>query len=200
MLVRQAQRIDIECVVRGYLAGSAWAEYRELGTVCGQSLPAGLLESQQLPQPIFTPATKSASGHDINISLSQMADRIGEGLARELQEKTLALYRYADAYARGRGIIIADTKLEFGLLDGAVILIDELLTPDSSRFWPADQYQPGQGQPSFDKQFVRDWLLQSGWDREPPAPELPPDIVERTAQKYREIYWRLTGEPLKESD
>lgn len=198
MVVRQAQRIDVECVVRGYLAGSAWAEYKEQGTVCGQPLAAGLVESQQLPQPIFTPATKSAEGHDINISFQEMARKLGDALAEELREKSLALYAHADAYARSQGIIIADTKMEFGLLKGQVLLIDELLTPDSSRFWPADQYQPGRSQPSFDKQFARDWLIRSGWDREPPAPELPPDIIEKTAQKYQDIYQRLTGKALEE--
>ncbi|MDP2727355.1 MAG: phosphoribosylaminoimidazolesuccinocarboxamide synthase [Dehalococcoidia bacterium] len=198
MVVRRAQRIDMECVVRGYLAGSAWAEYQEHGTVCGQPLPPGLVESQQLPQPIFTPSTKSAEGHDLNISFQEMAHTVGDTLAEELREKSLAIYAYADAYARSRGIIIADTKMEFGILNGKVILIDELLTPDSSRFWPADQYRPGCSQPSFDKQFVRDWLLQSGWDREPPAPELPFDVVEKTAQKYRDIYQRLTGVALEE--
>ncbi|MDO8689614.1 MAG: phosphoribosylaminoimidazolesuccinocarboxamide synthase [Dehalococcoidia bacterium] len=198
MVTRKAQRIDVECVVRGYLAGSAWAEYQESGAVCGQPLPQGLVESQQLPQPVFTPAGKAAEGHDINISFDQMADLVGRALAEELREKSLSVYSYADAYARSRGIIIADTKMEFGLLDGKVILIDELLTPDSSRFWPADQYRPGGSQLSFDKQFVRDWLVRSGWDREPPGPELPADIIEKTAQKYREIYRRLTGEALEE--
>ena len=198
MVVRQARRIDVECVVRGYLAGSAWAEYQDHGTACGRSLPAGLVESQHLPEPIFTPATKSAEGHDVNISFEDMVGIVGQPLAHELRERSLEVYRYADAYARGRGIIIADTKMEFGLLNGKVILIDELLTPDSSRFWPADEYQPGRSQPSFDKQFVRDWLIQSGWDREPPGPELPPEIVEKTSQKYREIYERLTGEALEE--
>jgi len=199
MVVRQAQRIDVECVVRGYLAGSAWSEYQESGTVCGQALPAGLVESQQLPEPVFTPASKSAEGHDINISFRQMASLVGRAVAEELREKTLAVYSHADSYARKRGIIIADTKMEFGLLDGRVILIDELLTPDSSRFWPADPYEPGHSQPSFDKQFVRDWLVQSGWDREPPGPELPPHIVDKTAQKYRDIYRRVTGKTLEEA-
>lgn len=198
MMTRKAQRIDIECVVRGYLAGSAWAEYQESRTVCGQPLPGGLVESDKLSEPVFTPASKSDEGHDVNISFEQMSDIIGPALAEELREKSLAIYSHADAYARSRGIVIADTKMEFGLLDGKVILIDELLTPDSSRFWPADQYRPGTSQPSFDKQFVRDWLTQSGWDREPPGPELPEPIIEKTAAKYREIYQRLTGKPLEE--
>jgi len=198
MVVRRAQRIDVECVVRGYLAGSAWAEYRQAGAICGQPLAPGLAESQQLSEPLFTPATKSAQGHDINISFPEMTRLVGSQLAEELREKSLALYTYADAYARSRGIIIADTKMEFGLLEGRVILIDELLTPDSSRFWPLDRYRPGRPQPSLDKQFVRDWLLGSGWGREPPVPELPPDIVEKTAQKYRDIYQRLTGVALEE--
>lgn len=198
MVVRRAERIDIECVVRGYLAGSAWAEYQERGTVCGQPLPRGLVESQKLPQPIFTPASKSAEGHDVNISFQEMADLVGDPLAQELKQKTQVVYSFADSYARERGIIIADTKMEFGLLDGKVILIDELLTPDSSRFWPSDQYQAGHSQPSFDKQIVRDWLTQSGWDREPPGPVLPVEIIERTSRKYREIYQRLTGKALEE--
>lgn len=198
MVVRRAERIDIECVVRGYLAGSAWAEYQERGTVCGQFLPRGLIESQKLPQPIFTPASKSAEGHDVNISFQEMSDQVGSTLAQELRQKTQVVYSFADSYARERGIIIADTKMEFGLLDGKVILIDELLTPDSSRFWPADQYQAGHSQASFDKQIVRDWLTESGWDREPPGPALPEGIIERTAQKYREIYQRLTGKALEE--
>ncbi|MBI2848876.1 MAG: phosphoribosylaminoimidazolesuccinocarboxamide synthase [Chloroflexi bacterium] len=198
LIVRKAQRIDVECVVRGYLAGSAWAEYLGDGTVCGQSLPLGLAESQQLPEPIFTPASKSAEGHDINISFQDMASMLGSVLAESLREKSLTIYRQAASYAQSRGIIIADTKMEFGLIDGELILIDELLTPDSSRFWPLRGYEGGRPQPSYDKQFVRDWLIQSGWNREPPAPELPPDIVARTAEKYREIYRRLTGESLEE--
>lgn len=198
MIVRKAQRIDIECVVRGYLAGSAWAEYQEHGTVCGQALAPGLVESQQLPEPIFTPAGKASEGHDINISFDDMARTVGRALAEELRDKSLAVYLQASTYARSRGIIIADTKMEFGLLEDKVILIDELLTPDSSRFWPAESFQPGRSQPSFDKQFVRDWLTESGWDREPPGPELPLDIVEKTAQKYRDIYEKLTGGTLEE--
>ncbi len=196
MLVRKAKRIDIECVVRGYLAGSAWQEYRERGTVCGQPIAAGLCESEVLPEPIFTPATKAATGHDENISIGEMEELVGKAITAELVEKSLLIYQTAAAYARERGIIIADTKMEFGLWEGGVLLIDELLTPDSSRFWPADGYAPGGPQPSFDKQYVRDWLTASGWNREPPAPELPAEVVEKTAEKYREAYRLLTGEEL----
>jgi phosphoribosylaminoimidazole-succinocarboxamide synthase len=192
-LVKKAQRVDIECVVRGYLAGSAWSEYRESGTVCGEKLPAGLRESEKLPEAIFTPSTKADVGHDMNISQKEMADLVGASLAEEIREKSLAIYRFAEAHARARGIIVADTKMEFGLIDGRVILIDELLTPDSSRFWELESYRVGQSQASFDKQFVRDWLTNSGWNKEPPPPELPPEIVERTIAKYREAYHRLVG-------
>jgi phosphoribosylaminoimidazole-succinocarboxamide synthase len=195
MLVRKAQVIPIECVARGYLAGSGWKEYKQQGTVCGISLPPGLVESQQLPEPIFTPATKEESGHDINISFEEMARRIGQETAEFLREKTLALYRQASEHARKCGIIIADTKLEWGRLpDGQIILIDEVFTPDSSRFWPADQYRPGTSPPSFDKQFVRDWLETTGWDKNSPPPPLPAEIVEKTRAKYIEAYERLTGE------
>jgi phosphoribosylaminoimidazole-succinocarboxamide synthase len=195
MLVRKAQVIPIECVARGYLAGSGWKEYKQQGTVCGISLPPGLVESQQLPEPIFTPATKEESGHDINISFEEMARRIGRETAEFLREKTLALYRQAAEHARKCGIIIADTKLEWGRLpDGQIILIDEVFTPDSSRFWPADQYRPGTSPPSFDKQFVRDWLETTGWDKNSPPPPLPAEIVEKTRAKYIEAYERLTGE------
>jgi phosphoribosylaminoimidazole-succinocarboxamide synthase len=195
MLVRKAQVIPIECVARGYLAGSGWKEYKQQGTVCGISLPPGLVESQQLPEPIFTPATKEESGHDINISFEEMARRIGKETAEFLREKTLALYRQAAEHARKCGIIIADTKLEWGRLpDGQIILIDEVFTPDSSRFWPADQYRPGTSPPSFDKQFVRDWLETTGWDKNSPPPPLPAEIVEKTRAKYIEAYERLTGE------
>ncbi len=196
MIVRKAARIDIECVARGYLAGSAWAEYKQSGTVAGLSLATGLVESSKLSEPIFTPATKSSSGHDINITFDQMADIAGHDLASKLRETTLSVYSAAEEYARSRGIIIADTKFEFGLIDGELTLIDEAITPDSSRFWDAERYEPGKAQPSFDKQFVRDWLTSSGWDREPPAPALPDDIVEATSQKYQEAYTRLTGKPL----
>jgi len=193
MVVRKAQRVDIECVVRGYLAGSGWAEYRKTGMCIGHQLPAGLVESSRLPEPIFTPSTKEESGHDINISTAQMADRVGTELTRKLEEASLALYRTAAAHCEQRGIILADTKFEFGLLDGEVILIDEALTPDSSRFWPADQYQPGGPQPSFDKQYVRDYLDSTGWDHEPPPPPLPEDVIRRTTEKYREAYQRIAG-------
>jgi phosphoribosylaminoimidazole-succinocarboxamide synthase len=195
MLVKRAQVVPIECVARGYLSGSGWKEYRQNGRVCGIELPAGLVESDRLPEPIFTPATKQANGHDINISFEEMADRVGRGLAERLKELTLGVYEFAAAHARERGIILADTKLEFGFADGELILIDEVLTPDSSRFWPADRYEPGHGQPSFDKQYVRDWLDASGWDHEPPAPALPAEGVEQTARRYREAYERITGEP-----
>ena len=195
MLVRKAQVIPIECVARGYLAGSGWKEYKQQGTVCGIALPPGLVESQQLPEPIFTPATKEESGHDINISFEEMTRRIGKETAEFLREKTLALYRQAAEHARKCGIIIADTKLEWGRLpDGQIILIDEVFTPDSSRFWPADQYRPGTSPPSFDKQFVRDWLETTGWDKNSPPPPLPAEIVEKTRAKYIEAYERLTGE------
>ncbi|MCX2726160.1 phosphoribosylaminoimidazolesuccinocarboxamide synthase [Thermomicrobium sp. 4228-Ro] len=196
MVVRKATRIPIECVARGYLAGSAWAEYQATGTVSGLRLPAGLRESERLPEPIFTPAIKAEEGHDENISFVELVDRVGEDLAHELRDRTLEIYSKAERYARERGIIIADTKLEFGWIDGKLAVIDELLTPDSSRFWDADRYAPGHSQPSFDKQFVRDWLLASGWEKRPPAPELPPDVVEKTAEKYREAYRRLTGRPV----
>ena len=193
MVVRKAQRVDIECVVRGYLAGSGWAEYRKTGTCIGHQLPPGLAESSRLPEPIFTPSTKEESGHDINISTAQMADRVGAELTRKLEKASLALYRTAASHCEQRGIILADTKFEFGLLDGEVILIDEALTPDSSRFWPADQYQPGGPQPSFDKQFVRDYLDSTGWDHEPPPPPLPDDVIRRTTEKYREAYQRIAA-------
>ncbi len=202
MLVHRTRPVPIECVARGYLAGSGWKEYKQTGAVCGIKLPAGLRESDALPEPIFTPATKAATGHDINISFGETAAQIGRPLAERLRDLTLDIYRRASDYARSRGIIIADTKFEFGLpaqagrLDDKVMLIDEVLTPDSSRFWAVDTYTPGQPQPSFDKQFVRDYLERSGWNKQPPAPELPPDIVEATRQRYREAYRRLTGREL----
>jgi phosphoribosylaminoimidazole-succinocarboxamide synthase len=195
MLVRRAEMVPIECVARGYLSGSGWKEYRQSGSVCGIRLPDRLVESERLPEPIFTPATKEATGHDINISLEETAERVGRGLAERLKEATLSLYEFAAAHALERGIILADTKFEFGFADGELILCDEVLTPDSSRFWPADQYEPGQAQPSFDKQYVRDWLDDSGWDHEPPPPALPADVVEQTSARYREAYERITGEP-----
>jgi phosphoribosylaminoimidazole-succinocarboxamide synthase len=196
MLIRKAKRLDVECVARGYLAGSGWVEYRDTGKVCGIPLPSGLQESDELPEPIFTPATKAESGHDINISFEEVVDIVGERTASVIRARTLAVYGSARDYARQRGIIIADTKLEWGWLDDELIVIDEMLTPDASRFWPADGYQPGGPQPSFDKQFVRDWLIATGWNREPPPPVLPDDVVEGTADKYREAFRRLTGREL----
>jgi phosphoribosylaminoimidazole-succinocarboxamide synthase len=197
MLVRKAKRIDIECVARGYLAGSGWAEYKRDGTVTGIPLPTGLQESAQLPEPIFTPATKAETGHDLNISFEQMASMVGRELAERLRVATLRIYSAAAEYARTRGIIIADTKLEFGLLDsGELIVIDELLTPDSSRFWEVNRYRVGESQVSLDKQYVRDWLTESGWNREPPAPPLPDDVARKTSEKYLEAYERLTGRNL----
>ena len=197
MVVRRAQRVDVECVARGYLAGSAWAEYQRSGTINGQTMPGGLREGERLPHPLFTPTTKAEQGHDQPLALDQLEALVGTSLARDLKERTLNVYQSAHDYALSRGIIIADTKFEFGLLDGQLILIDELLTPDSSRFWDAEAHRPGQSQPNFDKQLVRDWLTDSGWDREPPAPELPADIVEKTGQRYREAYRRLTGTELE---
>jgi phosphoribosylaminoimidazole-succinocarboxamide synthase len=194
MLVQKARVIPIECVARGYLAGSGWQEYQRSGAVCGIPLPPGLRQGDRLPHPIFTPATKEESGHDVNISFEEMANRIAEDVARTLRDRTLSLYGMAADHAAGRGVIIADTKFEFGRLpDGRIILIDEILTPDSSRFWPADKYRPGQDQPSFDKQFVRDWLSAQPWDKTPPAPELPEQVVKGTRDRYIEACERLTG-------
>jgi len=197
MLVRKAQVVPVECVVRGYLAGSGWKEFRRDGKVCGVTLPPGLQESQQLPEPIFTPATKEESGHDINISFEQMDEITGKLLAKELRRRSLEVYIKSAEYARSRGIIIADTKFEWGQLpNGEVILIDEVLTPDSSRFWPKDQYRPGSNPPSFDKQFVRDWLETTGWDKNSSPPPVPADVVTKTREKYLEAYERLTGKKL----
>jgi len=197
MLVRKTQPIPVECVARGYLSGSGWKEYKATGEVCGIRLPAGLRESDRLPEPIFTPATKASSGHDINISEQAAADLVGGGLVGRLHELTLALYAHGARHAESRGIILADTKFEFGLLpSGELILIDEVLTPDSSRFWPMDQYAPGKPQPSFDKQFVRDYLEEIGWDKQPPVPSLPERVIEGTRAKYLEAYRRLTGRDL----
>ncbi len=196
MVVTKAKRIPIECVVRGYISGSAWAEYKETGSVCGIKLPPGLKESQQLSQPIFTPTTKAESGHDQPLTKRMLEELVGKKTARELEDKSLAIYDYARKFALERGIIIADTKFEFGEVDGKLILIDELLTPDSSRFWDAAQYEVGKSQPSFDKQPVRDWLVQSGWNKEPPAPMLPQEVIEATTKRYVEAYKRLTGEDL----
>ena len=193
MLVRRARMIEIECVARGYLSGSGWKEYQANGSVCGIPLPAGLRESDKLPEPIFTPATKAATGHDENISYETMARMVGEELANELRTLTLRIYTTAADYAATRGIIIADTKFEFGYVDGRLTLADEVLTPDSSRFWPIDQYRPGGAQPSFDKQYVRDYLESIRWDKKPPAPGLPPEVAMRTSEKYEEAYRLITG-------
>ena len=195
-IVKKAQRLDVECVARGFLTGSAWAEYQQSGTICGLHIPPGMVESEQFPEPIFTPATKAEVGHDENISYEELVNLVGAEVANAIKLRTLAIYQYAAQYAAERGIIIADTKLEFGLLDGEPIIIDEMLTPDSSRFWPADEYRTGQPQSSFDKQFVRNWLSQSGWNKEPPAPSMPDDIIEKTSERYHEAYRRLTGREL----
>jgi phosphoribosylaminoimidazole-succinocarboxamide synthase len=193
MLVYRADVIPFECVVRGYLAGSGWKEYRETGAICGHHLPHGLLESDRLPEPIFTPATKAEEGHDINISISEMSRSLGSELTNELEAVSLRLYGEAATYAESRGIIICDTKFEFGVRDGKLLLVDEALTPDSSRFWPRDAYAPGRPVPSFDKQFVRDYLETLDWDKRPPAPSLPPEIVEATSAKYLEAFRLITG-------
>jgi phosphoribosylaminoimidazole-succinocarboxamide synthase len=197
MLVRKTQPIPVECVARGYLSGSGWKEYKATGEVCGIRLPAGLRESDRLPEPIFTPATKATSGHDINITEEAAAALIGADLVGRLHDLTLALYNHGAWHAESRGIILADTKFEFGLLpSGDLILIDEMLTPDSSRYWPRDQYAPGKPQPSFDKQFVRDYLEEIGWNKQPPVPSLPDRVIEGTRAKYLEAYRRLTGHDL----
>jgi phosphoribosylaminoimidazole-succinocarboxamide synthase len=193
LLVRRAERIDIECVVRGYLAGSAWSEYRRSGTVAEEALPKGLVESQRLDTPIFTPAIKAESGHDENISRARLASLVGAERARLLEDLSLKLYTAGADHAASRGLILADTKFEFGELDGELILIDEVLTPDSSRYWPADQYAPGGPQPSFDKQFLRDFLDSSGWPKEPPPPQLPEEVIAGTAARYTEALRRLTS-------
>jgi phosphoribosylaminoimidazole-succinocarboxamide synthase len=197
MLVRKTKPVPIECVVRGYLSGSGWKDYRATGKVCGIALPSGLRESDRLPEPIFTPSTKATTGHDENISFHDAAARIGGPLAERLRDISLEIYRRATAYAEPRGIILADTKFEFGLLGDELIWIDEALTPDSSRFWPAAQYKPGGPQPSFDKQYVRDYLERIGWSKQPPGPELPPDVVAATRAKYREAYRLLVGRELE---
>jgi phosphoribosylaminoimidazole-succinocarboxamide synthase len=195
MLVRKTSVVPIECVVRGYLSGSAWSEYQKLGTVCEIELPTGLQESEMFPGAIFTPATKAEQGeHDENISYDDLCARVGRDMAKQLSQRSIDLYTQGAKYAGGRGIIVADTKFEFGMLDDELILIDEVLTPDSSRFWPQDSYRPGQGQPSFDKQFVRDWLTGSGWDKNSPPPELPQEIVAKTRAKYIDAFERITGE------
>ena len=191
MVVRKTRVFPVECVVRGYLAGSGWKEYRQQGSVCGVALPAGLRESERLPEPIFTPATKEESGHDINIPFERMCAIVGAGAADELRRRSLEIYTRAAEDARERGILIADTKFEFGRAEDEIILIDEVLTPDSSRFWPADRYEPGRAQPSFDKQFVRDWLETTGWDKNSPPPALPDEVVAKTREKYLEACRRL---------
>ncbi|HZO56569.1 MAG TPA: phosphoribosylaminoimidazolesuccinocarboxamide synthase [Bryobacteraceae bacterium] len=196
MLVRRAEMIDVECVARGYLSGSGWKDYRATGSVCGISLPAGLRESDRLPEPIYTPASKASTGHDENISMEEVVRRVGAETAERLRSLTLAIYSKAAAYAITRGIILADTKFEFGFVDGILTLGDEVLTPDSSRFWPADRYQPGHAQPSFDKQYVRDYLESIRWNKQPPAPGLPPEVASSTSGKYREAYRILTGKSL----
>jgi phosphoribosylaminoimidazole-succinocarboxamide synthase len=196
MWVRRAEMFPVECVARGYLAGSGWKEYKQTGKVCGIALPPGLRESDRLPEPIFTPATKAQSGHDENISFDRACEIAGRDTAARLRDLTLTLYSRAADYARTRGIIIADTKFEFGTIGGEIVLADEVLTPDSSRFWPSNQYEPGHAQPSFDKQFVRDYLETLNWDKKPPAPPLPEDVVRLTSEKYKEAYQVLTGRSL----
>lgn len=198
MLVRKANRIDIECVVRGYLAGSAWAEYKKSGTVCGTKLPEGLRESDHLSEPIFTPATKAEQGeHDENISVAQMKEKIGADLAERIIRTSFALFESASQHAENVGLILCDTKFEFGLLNGNLILIDELFTPDSSRFWPKDEYEPGRSQRSFDKQYVRDYLLEIGWNKQPPVPQLPEEVIRKTSEKYLEAYRLIVGRELR---
>jgi len=197
MLVKRAEMVPVECVVRGYVSGSAWKEYKASGRVCGIELPKGLQESDRLPEPIFTPATKATDGHDENIPFEEMARIVGEQRSRELRDITLRIYSKAADYARQKGIIIADTKFEFGLTSQGITLADEVLTPDSSRFWPADRYKPGQAQESYDKQYVRDYLEQIHWNKQPPAPALPPDVARRTSEKYLEAYRQLTGRGLE---
>ena len=196
MLVRRAEMFAVECVVRGYISGSAWKEYKATGKVSGISLPAGLKESDAFPEPIFTPSTKATTGHDENISFDQMCDIVGVETASHLRDLTLRVYKKAASYARQRGIIIADTKFEFGRTEHGITLADEVLTPDSSRFWPAEKYEPGRAQDSYDKQYVRDYLEQIHWNKQPPAPALPPDVARRTSEKYLEAYRQLTGHEL----
>jgi len=196
MIVKKAKPLAIECIVRGYLSGSGWKEYKKSQTVCGIKLPGGLTESAELPEPIFTPSTKAEAGHDENISFEEAQKIVGAEIANQARDLSLKIYKAGRDYARQRGIIIADTKFEFGMHDGKLILIDEVLTPDSSRFWPADQYAPGKGQPSFDKQFVRDYLETLDWDKTPPGPKLPDDVVAKTTAKYLEAYEKLTGKKL----
>lgn len=196
MIVKRAKRIDIECIVRGYIAGYAWLEYCRQGTVCGKPIPKGMLEGEAFPEPLFTPTTKAEHGHDQNMSDQEVIDMVGTTVAHQLERVSKGVYSFARDYAWERGIILADTKMEFGLANGEIILIDELLTPDSSRFWDASGYQPGQSQPNFDKQYVRDWLTAQGWNQEPPAPQLPDWVVAKTRERYREAYYRITGDRL----
>lgn len=196
MLVHRARMIDVECIARGYLSGSGWKDYQKSGAVCGIPLPAGLVESDRLPEPLFTPASKAQSGHDENISYEAVAGRVGEDVAGQLRKLTLDLYKKASAYAESRGILLADTKFEFGYRGDGLILADEVLTPDSSRFWPKDKYEPGHAQPSFDKQYVRDYLEAIKWNKQPPAPSLPEEVAMRTSEKYKEAYRLLTGRSL----
>jgi len=196
MVVKKVKRLPVECVARGYLSGSAWEEYKQFGTVSGLSVGKGLKQSQELPQPLFTPTTKAESGHDLPLSMEEVGKLVGKAVAEEMKQKSLAIYSYAQGYALARGIIIADTKFEFGLDDEKLIIIDELLTPDSSRIWETELYKVGQSQPSYDKQPVRDWLAESGWNKEPPAPMLPPEVIEATSQRYQRAYERLTGKRL----
>jgi phosphoribosylaminoimidazole-succinocarboxamide synthase len=196
MIVKKAKMVEVECVARGYLSGSAWKEYQALGAVCGIKLPLGLRESERLPEPIFTPATKAQTGHDENVSFKQIASQIGTDLATRLRDLTLTIYSRAAAYAGERGLILADTKFEFGFIGDELVLADEALTPDSSRYWPADGYAPGGPQPSFDKQYVRDYLETLNWNKRPPAPKLPAEVIGKTSEKYQEAYRRLTGKAL----
>ncbi|MDA1128824.1 MAG: phosphoribosylaminoimidazolesuccinocarboxamide synthase [Chloroflexi bacterium] len=193
MVVNRAERIDIECIVRGYITGSAWSEYRRQGTVSGLDVGQGMVEGQPFPEPLFTPTTKAEEGHDENMSKQEVLDMVGADMARQLEETSKAVFKAAHDYAKERGIILADTKMEFGIIDGKLTLIDELLTPDSSRFWDINGYAPGKSQPNYDKQFVRDWLDAQGWNHEPPAPELPADVVAKTSERYQEAYYKLTG-------
>jgi phosphoribosylaminoimidazole-succinocarboxamide synthase len=196
MVVKKVKRLPVECVVRGYLSGSAWEEYKQSGTISGLPAARGLNQSQELPQPLFTPTTKAEEGHDLPISMEEVGKLVGKALAKEMKQKSLAIYSYAQGYALARGIIIADTKFEFGLDDKKLIIIDEMLTPDSSRIWETKLYKVGESQPSYDKQPVRDWLASSGWNKEPPAPMLPPEVIEATSRRYQKAYERLTGKKL----
>ena len=196
MIVKRAQTVPVECVVRGYITGSGWTEYCRTGVVNGIKLPAGLKECQQLPEPIFTPTTKADVGHDLPLTMDEVRNKVGSQLGDELRDKTMALYQFVEKYARDKGIIIADTKLEFGLINDKLAVIDEVFTPDSSRFWDAETYEVGHSQPSFDKQIIRDWLEESGWNKEPPAPMLAPEIISKTEERYREVYRRLTGKTI----